>query len=139
MKLSDIRLPELGKEGKWFDYVDADSGAAISGVRVKLASTDQVEYLYALQRPVQEFAARQRASGRMHVTMPSLESQEENQIQALAKYILKDWEGLTDDAQAVLPCNLQNRLIWLRELPFRRSILALADKTAAFREQELGD
>jgi hypothetical protein len=139
MKLSEIALPAAAKSGHWFDYVDAWDGSPKVGVRVKLASTDLDEYRRELTRPMQEFAAKRLQSGRLGAVMPGQEVQDEAQVQAMSKFILIDWEGMVDDAGAPVPCTQQNRIPWLRVRRFRESVLALADQTAAFQEQETGD
>ena len=139
MKLSDIALSDSAKAGKWFDYVDLWDGKPLDGVRVMLASTDLDEYRRELTRPMQEFAAKRIQSGRLQGAMPTPEAQDEAIVQAMAKFILKDWKGMTDDAGGELPCSLTNRVTWLRNRRFRESILALADQPAVFQEREQGD
>lgn len=138
MKLSDVALPDSGKQGRWFDYVDVN-GTPRKGVKVKVASSDQDEYRRDLARPAHEFAAKRIATGRVQGAIPSQEAQEESLIQAIAKHILKDWKGIEDEKGGALSCTQQTRVQFLRERLFREAILHLADDLAAFREAELGD
>jgi hypothetical protein len=139
MKASDFALPKIAEEGKWFDYIELRTGETKSGVRVKLASADREEFERALTRPVQEFATKAMQSGRRTGAFMSPEARDNIQVEAMARFILLDWEGITDNDGKPLVCNQANKLTLLKMALFRRSVLALAEDLAAFEEQDLGN
>ena len=58
----------------------------------------------------------------------------------MAKAIIVDWEGITDDAGNDIPCTYENKLAILKALPdFRDEIAALAIARDSFKAEDDAD
>ena len=129
----DYALTETETAGKWFPVPDRATGQPLPGVRIRVASALNEDYTRDLNKRLGDLAPRQVRRGKIKMNM---EANREASIQAAARHLLLDWEGIVGDDGQPVPCTLENRLEALRLGPFFDHVADCAESTQEFLEAE---
>lgn len=120
MEINSLKVDQKkAEEGVWFEISEK--------TRIKLARIGALSYKKEVERLMKPYAHQ-----RLHNKSIPLEIREDLAIQALAKTIILDWEGFTEDGNPY-PYSYENAIKLLRESPpFAEYVTQLASSAEEF-------